>query len=88
MQSEKTIKFSGPADYKIIVQGRLTSEFLNFFNVLNIFPEENSENGNFITKLTVSVKDQAELAGLLNSLYEWRYLILLVECEHEILKSF
>ena len=81
------IKFNGPATYKIKVQGILSETFLNSFDGVKCSTEK--ELGNkYVTTIEIKIKDQAELSGIINSLYEWRYPILLVECEGEILNEY
>lgn len=81
------IKFSGPANYKITVQGILTETFLNSFEGLKVVTEKDEEN-KYSTKIDIRIKDQAELSGIINTLYEWRFPILLVEYESDILNDF
>ena len=78
------IKFNGPATYKIKVQGILSETFLSSFNGIKSSTEKDLEN-KYVTTIEIIIKDQAELSGIINSLYEWRYPILLVECGGEIL---
>ena len=63
------LKFTSPAAYRIYVKGFLDeswSERLNGMTILNMFSDE----GLPITKLYGQVCDQAELLGVLNSIYE------------------
>ena len=72
------IKFDAPAAYKIVVQGNLPEELYPYFANMKIV-KETCKNGMNITLLTGYTKDQADLAGIFNILYEFHYPILLVE---------
>lgn len=56
-----------PAEYLIIVQGRLDPERTAWFNGMNIEPGR--RDGVAITLLRGLVKDQAALHGMLRTLY-------------------
>ena len=47
----------------------------------------NETDKNITTSIRVKIKDQAELSAVMNTLYEWRYTILLVKCEGSTLNS-
>ena len=72
------IKFDAPAKYKIVVQGNLPEELHPYFAHMKIV-KETGKNGINITLLTGNTKDQADLAGIFNILYEFHFPILLVE---------
>ena len=84
---ENLIKFNEPANYKIAVQGILTETFLQSFEGIKILTEKDDKNS-YSTKINVRIKDQAELSGIINALYDWGFPILLVEYEDKILKDF
>ncbi len=86
MQEKKVIKFSGPASYTISIQGSLSEELLSYFEGIKVKSEKKSDTA-IITTLECRIKDQSELSGIINTLYEWRYPILLVECEGETIKD-
>jgi len=73
----KPIKFDGPAFYRIIVQGILPEIDYPYFKGLKIVVEKKSRKGS--TTITGTITDQAALAGILNTLYDFHLSILLVE---------
>lgn len=81
---ETQIKFNEPAHYKITVQGKLTDDIINILGNMRLVSERESDKIT-ITVLEGKIKDQAELSGIIDTLYDWRYPILLVECKGEIL---
>ena len=72
-----------PAIYRIRVSGRMHSRWIGRFGGLNI-TETRGEDGSVETVLVGRVVDQAELSGILNSLYESRYPVISVDCLGEI----
>ena len=74
------IKFSNPGNYLIKVLGNVRSELLEHFEG-EIVQVSEDENGKLISSLKINVRDQAELSGLINMLYEWRLVLLFVEME-------
>ncbi len=72
------LKFEGPATYKIAVQGLVDKSFSESFAGMRITAGLDA-NRDPITYLTGRVRDQAELAGVLNSLYETHVSIISVE---------
>lgn len=80
MNTVNEIKFSGPAEYIISIQGNLSESLAsNIGGLRNISVDETDKN--ITTSIRVKIKDQAELSAVMNTLYEWRYTILLVKCE-------
>jgi len=79
--NRKRYPFDGPGIYRICVQGFLHESWSERLGGLRI------TTGNFkgqeVTELTGQLCDQAELSGVLNSLYEWHLTILLVEYQDE-----
>jgi hypothetical protein len=75
----KPIKFDGPAFYRIIVQGVLPEIDYPYFNDMKIVVEKKNRKGKGSTTITGTVTDQAALAGILNTLYDFHLSILLVE---------
>jgi hypothetical protein len=71
-------KFEGPADYRIVVQGVLDKGFSERLFGLRITVSEQVGEGP-VTTLRGWLRDQAELSGLLNTLYELHLPILSVE---------
>ncbi len=72
------LKFDGPAKYRITVQGLISERFSESFAGM-IMTTGLDANTTPITILTGRVQDQAELAGVLNSLYETHVPIISVE---------
>lgn len=72
------LEFDGPAIYKITVQGLISKRLSENFAGMQITTEQQKNSGP-ITILTGRVQDQAELAGVLNSLYETHVSIISVE---------
>lgn len=71
-------EFSAPGYYRITLQGKLHpnwSERLGGMRVVAPVPEADRE----VTVLQGCVRDQAELSGILNSLYELHLPLLKVE---------
>ena len=64
-----SLKFTSPAKYQILVKGFLDeswSERLNGLTIVNM----NHDSGLPVTKLHGQIRDQAELLGILNNIYE------------------
>ena len=81
------IKFSGPAEYIISIQGNLPESLAN--NIAGLRGLSVSETDkNITTSIRLKIKDQAELSAVINNLYEWRYAILLVKCENTSLNNY
>lgn len=77
MKLQNAIRFEGKASYVISVEGKI-SEFLSQqLEPLNM--EEVADGDHVITKLTFMIKDQTELAGVLNNLYEKHLVIVSME---------
>jgi hypothetical protein len=87
MIKNKSIKFSEPASYLISVQGKLPETIVDNFEGIENFTVTET-NKSIITLITIKIKDQAHLSGLMNTIYDWRFPILKVECEGEIPKDF
>ncbi len=77
------LKFDGPATYRITVQGCIRERFSESFAGMRIITAQDV-NKSPITILTGRVQYQAELAGVLNNLYETHVSILTVENLSEI----
>jgi hypothetical protein len=70
--------FSAPGNYRIEVQGHLRPDWSDRFGAMRIVappPEADST----VTVLLGHVSDQAELAGILNTLYELHLPLLSVQ---------
>ena len=74
--NNSTLKINTPAIYQIKVQGKLSGSWSDSLSGMNITNYKRDGN---ITTLVGKLKDQAALAGVLQTLYELRFPILLVE---------
>jgi hypothetical protein len=72
------ISFDGPAIYRIIVKGRIDQLWSEDLGGMDI-RFEGQEDEPAITILSGQVRDQAELMGIMNSLYELHMSVLSVE---------
>ena len=86
MNTVNEIKFSGPAEYIISIQGNLPESLASNLGGLTSI-SVNEADKYITTSIRVKIKDQAELSAVMNTLYEWRYTILLVKCEGSTLNS-
>ena len=71
-----------PATYSIKVQGYLDESRSDFLGGMTITTASQGDQGG-VTTLVGRLRDQAELAGVLNTLYEFHLPILSVECLKE-----
>ena len=79
MPSRDSIPFDRPATYQICVQGRVDpswSDLLQGMTICSAAVEADPP----VTTLEGELIDQAALAGVLNTLYEWHLTVLLVKC--------
>jgi hypothetical protein len=72
------VTFSRAAEYRICVEGKLNQYFSERLAGMSICPIVR-ENGSFLTILTGRLCDQAELMGVLNSLYDLHMAIISVQ---------
>jgi hypothetical protein len=72
------LKMSSPADYRIVVCGRLNERYSSRLGGMNITTPDEEETGP-VTILLGRLSDQAALMGILNNLYELHMPVLLVE---------
>jgi hypothetical protein len=77
-KSRKSFPFDRPGDYRIRVQGFLDESWSERLGGLRITAGSLEDQGP-VTELVGEVRDQAELAGVLNSLYELHLTLLSVE---------
>jgi len=73
-----SIKFKKPGKYRIEVEGRLDEHWSDRLAGMRI-TASGSEDETQLTSLVGHLRDQAQLSGVLNSLYELHLPILLVE---------
>jgi hypothetical protein len=74
----QSIKFKKPGKYRIEVEGRLDEHWSDRLAGMRI-TTSGSEDETSQTSLVGHLRDQAQLSGVLNSLYELHLPILLVE---------
>lgn len=74
----KPLKIWAPAKYRIEVDGEIGKGRADTFGDMHITTRTRKDNS-IVTLLVGRVRDQAELSGLLNSLYENHLSILSVE---------
>jgi hypothetical protein len=77
-QTGKDFKFWTPAKYRIKVQGYLDESKSEFLGGMTITTSSQGDEG-VMTTLVGRLRDQAELSGVLNTLYELHLPILSVE---------
>ena len=75
--SQNAIPFDLPATYQITVQGRIDPTSVDLLEGMNIHHAV-VEAGHTITTLVGEIRDQAALAGVLNTLYELHLPVLMV----------
>ena len=78
----KEFKLWTEATYRIKVQGYLDESRSEFLGGMTITTAGEEDEG-VVTTLVGRLRDQAELAGVLNTLYEFHLPILSVECLKE-----
>ena len=77
--SSKTYTFDRPGNYRIRVLGFLDESFSERLGGLRISQCSLKDQEGAVTELVGQVRDQAELAGLLNNLYELHLTLWSVE---------
>jgi hypothetical protein len=75
----KDFKLWAEATYRIKVQGYLDESRSDFLSGMTITTASQGDQG-VVTTLVGRLRDQAELSGVLNTLYELHLPILSVEC--------
>jgi hypothetical protein len=78
LTSRKRLTLQSPAHYRIKVQGLLEDVWSDRLGGMRIITSTSDEN-NPITTVSGLLRDQAELVGVLNGLYELRLPLLSVE---------
>jgi len=79
-EKRKSFPFDKPGKYHIRVQGFLDESWSERLGGLRITACALEDHEGPVTELVGQVRDQAELAGVLNSLYELHLTLLSVEC--------
>ena len=77
--SRNPIPFDCPATYQISVLGRIDPTWYDLLQGMTICPAT-VEASSPVTTMEGELSDQADLAGVLNTLYELHLPILLVKC--------
>ena len=78
LQSRKPIPFDRPAAYQIIVQGRIDPNMSDLVGGMTI-QIKSGEGDPPATILNGELRDQAAMAGVLNTIYELHLSVLSVE---------
>jgi hypothetical protein len=76
--NEEHLKLWTPATYRIEVEGEVPESWFDRLGGMRITTRQR-KNQSTVTTLTGRVSDQAELSGVLNTLYELHLPILSVE---------
>ena len=79
--NRKSYPFDSSGKYRICVKGFLHESWSERLAGLRITP--GNFKGQAVTELTGQIRDQAELAAILETLYDRHLTILLVECQEE-----
>lgn len=87
MKNFKEVKFSGPAYYTISVQGKLNPKLFDSFEEMKIIEDKTIDDIS-ITTIAGRIKDQTQLSGIINTIYDLGFPILLVECDGSILREY
>ena len=77
--TRKSFPFNRPGNYRIHVLGSLDESWSERLGGLRITACSQKDQEGSVTELFGKVRDQAELAGLLNSLYELHLTLLSVK---------
>jgi len=78
----KSYAFDKSRKYRIRLIGHLDEKWSDRLGDLRITACSPSDQEGPVTELCGKVRDQAELAGLLNGLYELHLTLLSVECQN------
>jgi len=76
--AEDIKEFKGPAIYCIKIRGVIDQHYAGYFGDM-IIGTEKKEEGQTTSKLTGSIKDQAQLLGVLNALYNLHLPIVSIQ---------
>ena len=81
-ENRKRFPFNRPGNYRIRVFGLLDEKMSEKLGGLRVTARNPKDQAGPVTELVGKVRDQAELAGLLNSLYEMHLTLLSVEMQN------
>ncbi len=71
--------FNSHATYLIRVMGNLDKRWLDYFDEISIMVTETPDNS-YVSTICVHDSDQALLMGILNSLYDYQFPIVSLQC--------
>ena len=74
-KSIKELNFHSPATYRVVIKGRLSSDWLDQFSDLDLQITK-SEDGEYQSVLQGTLLDQTQLSGILSSIYSMHLPIL------------
>jgi hypothetical protein len=77
--SANDLEFDGPAVYRIRVRGRVPASWSSRLEGMTI-TVYSADTGPCVTSLVGELSDQADLAGVFNTLYGLHLPVLSVEC--------
>jgi hypothetical protein len=80
MSPGKQLFFDRPATYQIRVMGRVSPDWSDLLAGMSVF-QSIGEDNRLVTTLEGELRDQAALAGVMNTLYELHLLVLSVLCQ-------
>ena len=83
VEDRKRFSFERPGKYRIRVLGSLEESWSGRLGNFRIITGRQKDQDRSVTDLIGSVRDQAELAGILEALYDLHLTILLVEYQNE-----
>ena len=72
--------FSSPGEYRIEAEGYLNPDWFGRFGSMYVISSPLAEGDRALTVMQGRVHDQAELAGILSTLYELHLSLLSVQC--------
>jgi hypothetical protein len=73
------VPFDSPVPYRILVQGRVASNWSDRLQGMEI-SQAASDDGIIVSTLTGELPDQTALVGVLNTIHELHLSVLSVEC--------
>jgi hypothetical protein len=79
VKDRKSFPFSSSGNYRIRVLGSLDKRWAEKLGGLRIAPCSLKNSEGPVTELVGKVRDQAELSGVLNTIYEFHLTLLAVE---------
>ena len=82
-EDRKKFPFNRPGKYRIRVLGSLDERICRRLGGLQITAHKPKDQEGSVTELVGKVRDQAELSGILETLYEMHFTLLSVEMQNE-----